>query len=90
MFAPLLQKVRIALGLVHDQVCRLIEDLGPLMPGRSDDCLFSIGRAQGPDLGKVEEPFGVGFGVAHPPTQLRQACADHGDRQLFLAAAVKR
>jgi len=48
------------------------------------------GGAQGSDLRKVEQPFGVGLGLPHPAAQLGQTGADHGDRELLLGAAVKR
>ena len=58
--------------------------------GGFTQCLRGRLRRKWTDFRKLEQPLGVGLGVAHLAAQLREASTDQRDGQFSLRAAVER
>jgi len=90
VLSPFLQKVGVPLSLHHDGIKGFIEDFNPFVCRWLDDRLTGIALAQWSNIRKVEQPLGIGFGIAHLADELRKTSPYHRYWQLFLRATVKR
>src|SRR5437016_5150117 len=90
MFAPFLQKIRIAMGLLQNLIQRVFVHFDFLCSGGLGDCSFRGGWSERTDLWKVKESLGIGFGFAHATSELRQARPYESDWKTTLRAAMQR
>ena len=90
MFAPLLQKIGIALGFLDDELQGGLFKNHVLAGRRFLQRLARRRRYERADLGEIEEPLGVGFCTSHPAPELRKAGSHQDHRTAALRRTVER
>ena len=89
--AVLLQEIRVALGVAHDQVDGVGAERHTELGSRPGERLAGLAvESQPADMRKPKQPLGVGLGVARESGDLGQPGAHQGDRQAPLDGLVQR